>query len=522
MKLYYNGTVITMASAQTAEALLTDGGVIRAAGPAKALRDMARGAETEEIDLEGGALLPAFVDSHGHIMQYAMSLGSAELGACKSMGQLRQTIEDYCISAPEAQWLTGFGYDPENLKEKTHPTKEMLDELSPGRPIVVTHASGHMGVVNSRALELAGITRSTPDPEGGKIGRDQAGEPNGYLEENAFFRLSAIIPRPDESQILGWMQKAQQVYLSYGVATAQEGLMGKGEHALLTRAAERGLLEMDIVGYADIIKTPELMPPPSSAREYRGGFRVGGYKLFLDGSPQGRTAWLRQPYLGAEDGYRGYPVHTDAQVRQCVALAEEAHAQLLVHCNGDAAVEQLLGAYQSPTQLRTVIIHAQCMGRDQLPRAKALGLMPSFFVAHTRRWGDVHIRNLGMERAAFISPAGSAQALGMPFTFHQDTPVLPPDMLDTIQCAVLRVTQGGVALSGREAITVYQALQAVTAYGAYQYFEENRKGTLEPGKQADLVQLSADPLAVPPQELNKLRVVRTVKAGRQVYYAPVS
>ena len=262
---------------------------------------------------------------------------------------------------------------------------------------------------------------------------------------------------------------------------------------------------------------------PESVRQYHRRFKLGGYKMFLDGSPQGRTAWLRRPYQGEQE-YRGYGTLTDAEVLDMVRRAGTDGMQLLAHCNGDAACAQYLAALDAAARegvdlaaLRPVMIHAQLLGRDQLPEVRRLGVIPSFFVAHVYHWGDVHLENLGPGRAEAISPAGSAAEKGIPFTFHQDAPVIRPDMLETVWCAVNRVTRQGRVLGREERVDVRTALEAVTVHAAYQYFEETDKGTLAPGKQADLVILDRDPLAVPQEELRDIRVLETWKDGVPIF-----
>ena len=253
--------------------------------------------------------------------------------------------------------------------------------------------------------------------------------------------------------------------------------------------------------------------------------RLGGIKMFLDGSPQGRTAWMRTPYTGTPD-YCGYGTLTDEAVRAVLDLAAAEQVQVLAHCNGDAAAAQYLRALQQAEAehpvlktLRPVMIHAQLLHPDQLALAKEVGVVASFFVAHVYHWGDVHIRNFGPDRAALISPTASALRVGVPFTFHQDAPVIPPDMLETVWCAANRRTEAGVLLGPDERITAREALRAVTATAAWQYFEEGDKGTLAPGKRADLVVLDRDPLTTPPEDLRKVRVLQTVKDGQTVFEA---
>ena len=217
-------------------------------------------------------------------------------------------------------------------------------------------------------------------------------------------------------------------------------------------------------------------------------------KHFLDGSPQGRTAWMRTPYLGEEKDYYAYGTQRDEQLQANLELALKDNMQILVHCNGDAACEQYINQYEKikkkyeiENDIRPVIIHAQLLDRDQLNRVKNLNMIPSFFVAHVYYWGDIHIQNYGFERASRISLAKDALDKGIIFTFHQDSPVIKPNMLETIWCAVNRTTKDGILLGKDERISPMEALKAVTKNAAYQYFEENIKGTLKEGKLADLV-----------------------------------
>ena len=247
--------------------------------------------------------------------------------------------------------------------------------------------------------------------------------------------------------------------------------------------------------------------------------------MLLDGSPQGRTAWMRQPYEGSDD-YCAYGTMTDEALTDAFVFAGKHHTQLLGHCNGDGAAEQYLRCLAKAEEtvpqlkeLRPVIIHGQLMGRDQIPRAKTLGAMISFFVAHVYHWGDVHLKNFGVERASHISAAKTALDNGVPFTFHQDAPVIEPDMLETIWCAVNRQTRAGADL-GRadEAVPTLEALKAVTSTAAWQYFAEDTLGTLEAGKKADLVVLSRDPLATPAAQLRDIQVLATFKNGSCIYH----
>ncbi len=247
-------------------------------------------------------------------------------------------------------------------------------------------------------------------------------------------------------------------------------------------------------------------------------------QVFLDGSPQGKTAWMRTPYKGTED-YFGYPTMDDEDVIFAFETAARENLQIIAHCNGDAAAGQFLRCleiaekkHSNLKDLRPVMIHAQLIGIDQLQKAFELGVILSFFVAHVYHWGDVHIENFGKKRAEVISPAASAQNKGIVYTFHQDSPVIEPDMLETIWCAVNRITKNGVALGKEECVSIYDALKAVTLNAAYQYGEENDKGSISEGKKADFVVLSENPLETDKTKIREIKVLKTFKEGNLIFH----
>ena len=493
--LFENGTIRTLErNSPDAQALLVRNGRIAAVGGRTAVEDQT-GIDVRRVDLAGRTLLPAFLDAHSHFTAVANQFLQVSLEGCTSWADMQDRIRDYIRREriPAGQWVTAQGYDHNLLSERRHPDRLCLDAAAPDNPVVICHQSGHMGVFNTAALERLGVTAQTPAPAGGVIGREN-GTLTGYMEENAFLEFQKRVPmRPLESFLAAY-RKAQDLYASYGITTVQEGLLRRELVPLYQALLADGSLKLDVVAYGDPEGAEAARQAfPESVRQYHRRFKLGGYKMFLDGSPQGRTAWLRRPYQGEQE-YRGYGTLTDAEVLDMVRRAGTDGMQLLAHCNGDAACAQYLAALDAAARegvdlaaLRPVMIHAQLLGRDQLPEVRRLGVIPSFFVAHVYHWGDVHLENLGPGRAEAISPAGSAAEQGIPFTFHQDAPVIRPDMLETVWCAVNRVTRQGRVLGREERVDVRTALEAVTVHAAYQYFEETDKGTLAPGKQADLV-----------------------------------
>ena len=515
--LYFGGPIVTLEEPQYAQALVERGGRIAYVGDREEAERLA-GPGARRVDLEGRALLPAFVDPHSHLLACAYAHLQVPLGECAGWGEIADRLAKHVQErgVQPGEWVKGTGYDQNALAEGAAPDRFCLDRACPHNPVVIQHASGHAGVFNTLALERLGVLNGDCGLE-----RDGQGELTGRGEENPFLDLLGRIPMEGLEDVLRAFQGAQEEYASHGITTAQEGLLQPVMAPVYQEILRRGLLYLDVNAYA----------PPADYDRLRGQFaqevsaspgtfRVAGMKIFLDGSPQGGTAWVREPYAG---GGCGTSTMTDGQVLSAFRQALDRDAQLLAHCNGDRAAEQYLTLLAQAEReagkklCRPVMIHAQLLGLDQLERVKALGVIPSFFVAHVYHWGEIHVKNFGLDRAGRISPAGSALAQGIPFTFHQDSPVIPPDMLETIWCACVRKTKTGRVLGAEERIPVEAALRAVTQKAALQYGLERELGTLRPGKRADFVLLSGAPLRTPPEELKKLQVERTIRCGRTIW-----
>jgi len=492
---------------------------------------------TRVIELGERSLLPGFIDAHGHMTFVArlieiIDLASPPVGSVEDIDDIvslvRQRIDDDALEP--GTWVLGFGYDDSLLAEGRHPDRDDLDRVSTEHPIVLTHVSGHLMAVNSAALEERGVDASTENPPGGVIRRRPGTrEPNGVLEETAmgpFYRNETA--NIDEKKLEELVRQAVRRYASYGVTTIQDGGASMADIAVLRAAAARERFMADVVAFPwsngfDDAQMEGIVPE----RSYTGGFRVGGVKFGLDGSPQGRTAFLSQPYTegppGAAPDYRAYPTYPAEKFNPRIAELLERGVPTLVHANGDGAIDMLIDGvsqYAEGRTLpdhRTVIIHAQLMRRDQLEQSKALGLVPSYYSAHPFFWGDWHRRSFGEERAAYISPAGDTARMGIPFTIHNDSPIVPPDMMRLIWVAVNRKTRSDFVLGPDQRLTPLQALHATTLGAAYQYFEEHRKGSIVPGKQADLVILGRNPLLAEPDTLQDIPVVETFARGKSIY-----
>lgn len=537
--VFTGGPILTIDDAMpTAEAVAVRNGVIVAVGSLDAARAAAgRGART--VNLDGRTLLPGFFDPHGHVAMVGLQARYANLlpapdGQGDDIPALQRITRDW-MNAHEAlvrdtQLVIGFGYDDSQLKEHRHPTGEELDAISDTVPILFLHQSGHLGAANGAALAAAGVTASTPDPDGGAFRRkDGSQQPNGVMEETALFAvMGALFARLDLQANLEMIREGARFYSSFGYTTAQDGRSSTDTCRMMAMLAERGELPIDILSFPDILTSTDVMATPLYRRNYVGKYRIGGVKLTLDGSPQGKTAWLSQPYYVPPEGkpasYRGYPAVTEQQALDAVELAFRNDWQIEVHANGDAAIDLLIGAVREATvkhgakDRRPVLIHGQTTRMDQLDDLKTLGVVPSLFPMHTFYWGDYHRDSvLGPRRAEIISPCHSVLRRGMRFTTHHDAPVANPDSMRVLSATVTRRTRSGDILGADECVPVDIALNAMTLWAAWQHYEDDRKGSLAVGKLADLALLDANPLTIDPDRLAGIKVQAAYKEGEEVW-----
>jgi len=493
------------------------------------------GESTRVIELGEQALLPGFIDAHGHFSALArtadyVDLSPPPVGGAESIADivraLRLAIEQSSI--PAGTLVTGFGYDDSLLEERRHPTRFDLDEASTSHPIVIRHVSGHLAVGNSLALADAGISAETPDPAGGIVRRLENGAPDGVMEETAMTLLPDAVANLTPERFAELRRQALQIYAAYGITTIQDSNLPLDYIEMLRQEAASEAYPVDMVAYA--MANPlsdEALDSIELEQNYVNGFRLGGIKFTLDGSPQGRTAWLTEPYEegppGAADDYVAYPSYEPSEYLRRIPAIIERGLPALVHVNGDAAIDLMLEGLESIAQKgplpdhRSVAIHAQLARPDQLDRMRELGVLPSFYAVHPFFWGDWHRLSFGDERASFISPLRAALDRGIPITIHNDSPVVPPDMMRLVAIAVNRETRSGYVLGPDQRVDVMEALHAVTLGAAYQYFEENEKGSLEAGKRADFVILARDPRVVESKALADIDIVETVSRGVSVY-----
>ena len=538
--IYFGGDILTMAkdSPEYAQAIATKGEEIIFVGNKEAALKH-KNTQTRMVDLTGKTLIPGFIDPHSHVYGVGLQAMVANVlpppdGKANTVDSIVEILKKAGTDATQklfiekTGWILGFGYDDAQLDR--YPTKEDLDKVSTEKPVLIIHTSGHLSVANSKALEINKITSESKDPQGGIIRRmDGSSEPNGVLEENAHFAVLFGLTKVIDDELQDMMLAAsQKMYAEFGYTTAQEGRATLDGYNAMVRASKSGKLLIDLVAYADMVSSSDFMNSEYNSADYKNHFRIGGVKLNFDGSPQGKTAWLTQPYFhpphGQNDEYAGYPTFEDAKAYELVETAFKNGWQILTHANGDAAIEQFINAVTKAnsklgkTDRRPVLIHGQTIRKDQINRLSEQGIFPSLFPMHTFYWGDWHAESvLGHPRADFISPTKAVIEAGLKFSTHHDAPVALPSSFRVLDATVNRTTRTNKVLGPEQRVNTYTALQAMTIWPAYQHFEEQKKGSLEVGKQADLIILDKNPLKIEPSTLKDLNVEQTISRGKTVY-----
>lgn len=536
-KLFINGNIITMDEKEAiAEAVAIKDGKILAVGKTSEINKY-KGNNTVVVNLNGKTMTPGFIDGHSHFVSLVRStvvdLSPPPVGTVKNIADiislLKKKQKDRGIKP--GQWITASRYDQNELEEGRHPTKEDLDAAFPDNPVSISHVSGHMSVVNSYALKISGVTAATKDPAGGKIVKDKNGEPTGLLLERArsLIKITTVAKKNTIDEKLDLLDDEQQRYASVGITTAQDGNTSMASINLLKTAADRKRLYIDVEALPGNVALKQLVEENKLAFDtFYNGLKIKGTKLFADGSPQGQTAFFTKPYetkvLGCTENCVGIPTITQKDFDARILFCFQHHIQPYVHCNGDAAIDMYIKAVKKANQqynlsheLRPVVIHSQFVRPDQLNEYKALGFIPSFFTNHAFFWGDVHVRNLGKDRAYFLSPLKTALSKKIIFTNHTDFGVTPINQMFVLWTSVARESRSGQIIGPNERVTVMEGLKAITINGAYQYGEEKEKGSIEKGKRADLAILSDNPLKIEVSKIKDIAVLETIKDGKTIY-----
>ena len=523
-----NATVHTLDKARpSAEAIAVYGNRIAAVGSSAEIRKLA-GAQTRIVDAAGALVIPGFNDAHVHFIDGGSHLASVQLRAAVTPQEFAERIRQFAAKTPKGRWITGGDWDHESWPGAPLPTKELIDKFTPDHPVFVNRLDGHMSLANSVALKLAGVTKETKDPDGGLIVRDpKTGEPTGVLKDAAMGFVNAKIPNPTFEEKLDAARAATEHAASFGVTSVQDMSAGNDVGVLQTLAA-RGELKTRVYAVSPLPQWERLSR--TGVRAVFGGdmLRVGGLKGFADGSLGSTTALFFEPYNDAPAmrGLLGDEMFPEGEMLKRVQGADAAGLQVMIHAIGDSANDKILSIYEQVARTNGVrdrrfrIEHAQHIRAGDISRFARGGVIASmqpFHAIDDGRWAE---KRIGHERARTTYAFRSLLDAGAVLAFGTDWYVAPLNPMLSLYAAVTRRTLDGKNPQGwipEQKITIEEAIRAYTVGSAYAEFAENIKGTLSPGKLADMVILSQDIFRINPVEIEKTKVHLTIMDGRIVY-----
>ena len=539
--IYHNGSILTMAGAEATyvEALAVKDGKIAFAGSKSNALKM-KGDVTKIVDLGGKTLLPGFIDGHSHYINSLLVADQCKLyappsGPGKDVPSIIAELKRYATERkiPKGEMIMGYGYDDTVMPGGRLLNRDDLDEAFPDNPVRIEHVSMHGVVLNSLALKYYDISAETETPAGGVIVRKPGTkEPWGLIMETAFLPVVAKSEPMTAQREINATRAGQMLYAENGVTTAHEGATHFPQIQTIQRASDAGANIIDVVAYPFITDADKVLAeyPLGKWTKYENRFKLGGVKITLDGSPQGRTAFFTTPYLtggpSGEKNWKGEPTFPQDLANKMFKKVCDMNVPLLVHCNGDASIDAFLTAYEFARagdyskSWNVTTIHTQFIRKDQIAKFVQYKIRPSFYTLHTFYFADAHIANRGREQAMYISPMRDAIDAGLRPTNHTDFVVAPLDQMMMLYSAVNRISRAGAEIGLDQRVTPYEGLKCMTEWAAEQYGEQASKGTLEAGKRADLVILNKDPLQVDPKAIKDIKVVETIKDGVSIFPAP--
>ena len=538
--IYVGGPIVTINDAQPeAEALAVKDGKILAVGSKADIEKAHKGNTTEVVDLAGKTLMPSFLDGHSHYINSLTVASQAKLyappaGPGKDVDSIIATLKQFATerNIPKGEMIMGYGYDDTVMPDGRLLNRDDLDAAFPDNPVRIDHVSMHGAVMNSMALKQFGINAETKTPPGGVIVRKPGTqEPYGLIMETAFLPVFEKTPPMTPEQEITGTKAGQMMYAEAGITTAHEGATHLSQLLTIQRATDAGANIIDVVAYpfiTDLDKVLEAVPLETWGK-YNKHFKIGGVKITSDGSPQGRTAYFSTPYLtggpGGEKNWRGEPTFPAETLQQMLKKVYDLNVPLNYHANGDAAIDMLLKAHETIADddlgkdRKVTIIHAQFTRKDQIAKYVQYKFRPSYYGLHTYYFAEAHIANRGKEQAMYISPLRDSIDAGLRPTNHTDAVVAPLDQMFMLWSAVNRISRAGMEIGIDQRITPMEGLKTMTIWAAEQYGEQASKGSLEPGKLADMVVLSDNPLTIDPMKINTIKVLKTIKEGKTIYPA---
>jgi predicted amidohydrolase YtcJ len=524
--LFYNGQVITMDNnAGVCEALAVKDSKILSVGSNAEVGKL-KGKETKVINLEGKTLMPGFIDAHAHLELYGTNALGVNGKVVKSIEELKEKLDAKVKNTPSGQWVRGWGYNQNYLAEGRHPTRWDLDQVSTEHPIILVRTCGHISVVNSKALEIAGVDENTTDPSGGKYVRDEKGVPIGVLREQAHMNMFLTAQYTDE-EIMQGLKIASSDYLSKGITSIHDaGGYDTRHFSFLFDAIEKGLIKQRVyVIYGGLHDAPSIVHKGVEAGIKTGVgnnyFRIGPAKVFIDGSSSGPTAKTRQPYT-SNNNDSGILYLNQEDLTKTLGDAHNQGWQITAHAIGDEAVEMMINCIEQVLQEnpredhRHRIEHACMTPPDLLKRMKDLNILPIPNPAFIYEFGDGYVKDYG-ERVETMFPIESFLNEGIPAAIGSDSPITAYDPLIGIYAAVSRMSKSGRLVGPSQKTDLLEVLKMYTLNGAFASFEDNIKGSLVSGKLADMVVLDQPILDTPIDQINNIEVEMTVLDGAIVF-----
>lgn len=536
--IYFGGDIITMEgdSAVYAEAVAVQDGKIVFVG-SKADAEKMKGDSTQMKDLQGKTLLPGFLDAHSHYFNSLLVANQCKLyappsGPAKDVESIIAALKNYAAERkiPKGEMIMGYGYDENVMPNGRLLNRDDLDAAFPDNPVRIDHVSMHGCVLNSLAMKQYGYDANFKTPPGGVcVRKPGTNEPYGLIMETAFMPVVEKTAPMTREQEIAFTKAGQMLYAEAGITTAQDGATHKWQLDIIKRATEAGANVIDVVAFPFITDLDKILEeyPKDNWLKYNSGFKIGGAKITIDGSPQGKTAYFSTPYLtggpGGEKNWKGELTFPQDLVNQMVKKVYDMNVPLLLHCNGDASIDAFLTAYEfaragdysKPWNVTT--IHSQFMRKDQMPKFIKYSVRPSFYTLHTYYFYEAHLNNRGLAQAQYISPIRDAINAGMKPTNHTDFVVAPLDQMMMLWSAVNRISRAGAKVGPDQSISPYEGLQAMTIHVADQYEEASSKGSLATGKRADLVILDQNPLKVDKMGIKEIKIIETIKDGKTIY-----
>lgn len=525
-QIYLGGTILTMdPKYPKAEAVAVRGSYITAVGNRAEIEEL-RGPDTKVIHLDGNTMIPGFNDAHSHLLQYGLELATVDLTpeVCPNIPTMKALIAERAAKVKPGEWIRGWGWDESRMEERRVPTADDLTEAAPNNPVMITRTCYHMVVANRMALELGSVTNNTPDPQGGKIVRDDQGLATGLLQDNGQNLVKGVIPPPEKEDLKHALVLASKVYNSYGITSTTDGstlLEIHGEIPAWCEASREGLLTVRTEALMSDVVSDQIREMGLTSNFGSDRFRFGCVKFFMDGSLGGMTACMTEPYLLPPYG-TGLTYMEQDELNEKVKKAHDEGYQISIHAIGDKTIDMVLRAYENAMaanprpNCRHRIEHASMSYPHLLERVKKLDLEINMNPAFLYFLGIAHVGAIA-DKVAYEFPMRSCYDMGIHVSIGSDCPVESCHPKYGYYASTARRTIAGQDCGRRECLSMEQGLYALTMGGAHHTFEEDRKGSITPGKLADLTVLNLNPLETEPEGILDMKVLMTILGGTVVF-----